>query len=79
MSKSVKAVITIIVIVLIVWLVAHFMAKPAAAPVSQNPSGDSVTASSSVDSDLSSIDAQMNGLDQDNANASQSVQTSQNQ
>jgi len=38
-----------------------------------------VTASTSIDSDLNSIDSQMNGLNQDNANVGESVTPSSNQ
>jgi hypothetical protein len=77
MSKTAKTVVAIVVAILVIWFIwwiAGSSRQPAAPAVGQQQSASAVTATSDVDQDLTSVDAQMNGLSQDSANVDQSIQ-----
>ena len=83
----VSIIVLIIVIWFIWWIAAKSPSSPVSSSGSVTPvapvapvttetnaaSNLAVTSSSSIDSDFNSIDAQMNGLSQDNANINTSV------
>jgi hypothetical protein len=90
-AKAILTIIVIIIIGLVAWWALAMHPSPSASnmPASaagtdmggaqmSSTTGDSaaVTSTSSVGSDLDSIDAQMNGLDQDNAAVTSGVEAS---
>ena len=93
-GKTIAAILVIIIIGAIWWIIAKpsspasgnagesaapFMVETGAPAGASPVTASSVTASSSVDTDLNSIDTEMNGLNQDDANVDTSVSPPSNQ